>query len=56
MPKLKINRKRKGSEKRGWEKKRGKNGRILGAPYPNDIQRNAVIWTVPGSSYSEENH
>ena len=24
--------------------------------YTSDIKRNAVIWTVPGSSYSEENH
>ena len=24
--------------------------------HTNNIQRNAVIWTVPGSSYSTENH
>jgi len=36
MPELKIKRKRKGSEKKGWEKKRGKNGRILGEPYPHE--------------------
>ena len=24
--------------------------------HTSNIQRNAVIWTVPGSSYSEENH
>ena len=36
MPELKINRERKGSEKKGWEKKRGKNGGILGEPYPHE--------------------
>jgi len=35
MQELKIKRERKGSEKKGWEKKRGKNGGILGEPYPH---------------------
>jgi len=36
LPKLKIKRERKGSEEKGWEKKKGKNGRILGKPYPRE--------------------
>ena len=64
---------KKGFREKGMGRRKGKNGRTLGKPYPhdrkgereerrgtkrrtNDIQRNAVIWTVPGSSYSEENH
>jgi len=70
MQELKIKREKKGFREKGLGEEKGKEWGNLRRTLPtrekrgtrgtekhtNDIQRNAVTWTVPGSSCSKGNH